>query len=114
MEIDANNLGSKISENHGIMVNTIALDEIYHSNNLNKFILVSDIEGSEIEFILNLSDIKIINNCVQIIIELHEIEYETVLFSKKKMAELIISKFKMVEIFKSGNIWVFEKQNLLN
>lgn len=108
-DIDNNNLGSKISDTKGILVKAITLEEIYYSNKINKFILVSDIEGSEIDFILNLCDNVIIENCMQIIIELHEIVHEGQLFTKEKMADLIALKFKMSTIYNAGDIWVFEK-----
>jgi FkbM family methyltransferase len=108
-QIDLNNLGSKISENKGIQLQTIRLEDIYYQNNINKFILVSDIEGSEIELILFLEDNILINNCIQIIIELHDTFFCNKFYSIETMVSLISTKFNMKIVFNHGNIYVFEK-----
>lgn len=109
-EIDYNNLGSKISETNGTFIQTIRIEDIVYQNNIKEFILISDIEGAEIEFILNLQDANIINNCVQIIIELHESKYNGILYSKDNMVKMIKSKFNMILIINSHDVWVFERQ----
>jgi FkbM family methyltransferase len=109
LDIDKNNLGSKISENNGTLVKTIRLEDIIYDNNIKKFVLISDIEGAEIEFILNIQDNNIINNCVQIIIELHESKYNDFYYSKSLIANIIKSKFNMRIIFNSVDVWVFER-----
>jgi len=106
--IDENNLGSKISSK-GILVPSITLESIVLKNNIREFILISDIEGAELSMFLNETNRIVIDNCKQIIIELHDSEFNGISYSKLEIAKIIEDKFQMKVLFNYGDIWVFNK-----
>lgn len=108
--IDPNNLGSKKSVNTGEFIKSITLEKIIEENSIGEYIIVSDIEGAEIEFVVKLSDTIIIKNCKQIIIELHDTEFDSIHYSKSQIAELIKVNFSMNITYSDKLIWVFEKK----
>ena len=91
-------------------IKSITLEKIIEENSIGEYIIVSDIEGAEIEFVVKLSDTIIIKNCKQIIIELHYTEFDSIHYSKSQIAELIKVNFSMNITYSDKLIWVFEKK----
>ena len=106
--IDENNLGSKVAP-IGEKVRTLTLHLLLTSYQIKDYILVADIEGAELELFLLETHHEVIRNCKQIIIELHDAEYNGVKYSKTDIAELIQQNFKMKYIFHYSDIWVFSR-----
>lgn len=109
--IDERNLGSRVtnSSEHTILVNSTTLNQIIQTYNIGKYCLISDIEGSEIEILFGEKDSYVILNCIQIIIELHDIDYKGHFYRKEEIANLYMTKFNMNKIFSDGNIWVLNR-----
>jgi len=111
-EVDFGNLGSKkslIPNVNTIKVKTATLKAI-HKKHLDEqnFVLIADVEGAEIEIILEDSDF-LKEKCKQIIIELHHTTYKGIDYNKKIIADLIVQKTKMKMIYNDGKTWVFNK-----
>ncbi len=111
--VDPANLGSHKSHDYEttniIEVPTITLKVINKKwLNTEKFILIADIEGAEIEFVLN-DQIFLKNYCQQMILELHDTQYRGTFYSKSQIASLIKTECKMNEVFNDGKTWVFNK-----
>lgn len=111
-EIDNKNLGSKISDAESItavVVESTTLRKLFKSYGIGQYALVCDIEGAESHIFSDEVDTDAINNCRQIIIELHDTQYKGKQYSKKDLSEMIIKKFSMRLVFCEGDIWVFSK-----
>lgn len=95
------------SKNAGtIIVPNITLNKILEENKIDDYILVSDIEGSEIQFLLH--DAEALRKCRQMIIELHFSEYENTMYEVNDLLK-IISKLGFSKVDAYGNNYVFEK-----
>jgi FkbM family methyltransferase len=108
--VNSNSLSGKVIENNTrgeiLTVDTITLNEICDTYNLNKFTLVCDIEGAEIAILLN--DENALKKCSKMIIELHNTEYEGKTYLAKDLCDLIIShNFTIVD--HRGSVFVFTK-----
>jgi FkbM family methyltransferase len=89
-----------------ITVETITLNEICNTYNLNNFTLVCDIEGAEITIILN--DKLALGKCKKMIIELHNTEYNGKTYLIEDMVNLLIDEsFKLLD--QHGSVYVFQK-----
>jgi len=89
-----------------VSVETITLNEICDTYNLDNFTLVSDIEGAEITILLN--DKSALNKCGKMIIELHDTEYNGKIYLIQDMVSLIINyNFNVLD--QSGSVFVFQK-----
>ena len=111
--VDPANLGSHKSYNHEtaniIEVPTITLEKVNKKwLNTEEFVLIADIEGAEIEFVLN-DQIFLQEYCQQMILELHDTQYKGNSYSKSQIASLIKTECKMNEVFNDGKTWVFNK-----
>lgn len=108
--LDERNLGShKEASNNSILVDTIKLSDITAKYNISEFCLVCDIEGAEVEMLLNETDSNTINNCQLIIMELHEIVYNNKLYHFDDIAALVCEKFAMVCTESIQNSRMFKK-----
>lgn len=106
--LDPNNLGSHIGSEQGVQIETITLKEIVSSFKLKEFILISDIEGAEIQFIEN-EGIELFEKCHQIIIELHTTFYRGKSYTKEQLASLISEKFKFKIVYNDNSVWIFSR-----
>ncbi|MFN0293147.1 FkbM family methyltransferase [Pedobacter helvus] len=111
--IDPGNLGSKKSETNStdkdVLVPTVTISELLNAYKIDtNFNLVCDIEGAEIEFILN--DSKTLKErCNTLIIELHDTIYSSIKYSKNEIAELIVATCEMKLIHSDNKSWIFVK-----
>jgi FkbM family methyltransferase len=71
------------------------------------FTLISDIEGAEINFILN--DVSALRNCRQLIIELHETELNSTVFTVDRLRTLLENSHGFRLRSNHGPVCVFEK-----
>jgi FkbM family methyltransferase len=111
-DIDVRNLRSKIAEaddGKTVIVNGTTLSKLFHENKIGKYALICDIEGAESHIFSYETDQQAIDDCLQIIIELHDTRIGDIDYSKAKLAEMIIKKFSMRLVFSADDIWVFEK-----
>lgn len=110
--IDDRNLGSKIADSKNeksVAVKSITLNKLFHDHGIGKYALICDIEGAESHILSYEDDPVVIDNCRQVIIELHNTHLGERTFSKDMLAEMMIKKFSMRLVFSADNIWVFEK-----
>ncbi len=89
-----------------IMVETISLNSVVNKFKLSDYALVCDIEGSEIEWILN--EGESLKNCRQLLIELHAVNYGRH-YTVNEIKDIIVQKhnFKLVDW--KGPVCYFEK-----
>lgn len=116
--IDEGNLGSQLNILSGgnsasfVYVDSVTLKTIIQDNNITgPYVLVSDIEGAEFFLLKNENDDKVINNCVQLIIELHDLVDGEIHVRKEDLVEIICNKWKLAPVDRRNNVWVFEKQS---
>ena len=110
--IDDRNLGSKITDAHhekNVVVKSITLNKLFHDHRFGKYALICDIEGAESHIFSYEKDPAVIDNCQQVIIELHNTHLGNTIYSKDMLADMISKKFSMQLVFSADNIWVFEK-----
>ena len=110
----SDNLTGKIIKNlniglisNNIIIESLSLSQVINDYKINEYILVSDIEGSEVGILLN--DKESLVNCKQIIIETHDTIYNNTVYSYQEIADLIQSNhnFKLIDSY--GPVYVFEK-----
>lgn len=80
---------SEYDHNDSVVVKCLSLSGILSILNIDKFNLVCDIEGSEIDFLFRDSDSLV--NCESLIIELHDAHCDGILYSVDQMKEKIRS-----------------------
>jgi FkbM family methyltransferase len=88
--VSRNNTESRIKNeiNHNknsIVIPTVKLSELINES----FILISDIEGSEVDFLLN--DSETLSKCKKIFIELHSTSYKDKIYDIEELDKLIRS-----------------------
>ena len=96
-----------IAEDTGTPVNATTIRSIVRECNLNKYALVCDIEGSEIEIFLN--EDKIFEQCTQLFIELHDTEYEGNFYGVNDLKNLIQDRHGFRLIAQSIPVFYFAK-----
>ncbi len=110
LSIGNSNLSSKVAiENaeNAVHVGTITLSQIIELQRLEEFILIADIEGAELGILLH--DINALTKCKQLIIELHETNYNGVSYLIMDLVDLIINNTNMRVIDCHDNVFIFEK-----
>jgi FkbM family methyltransferase len=97
---------SNVNHPESTPVPSVSLTDFLHEKNIGEFILVSDIEGAEIQLLKD--DSASFKECRQIIIELHDKEFKNERFTVNNMVDLFIKLgFRVVDRF--GPNIVFEK-----
>ncbi|MBS1666794.1 MAG: FkbM family methyltransferase [Bacteroidetes bacterium] len=114
--IDANNLGSSKESPEGqtnsnalVTVEAMPLHDLISKYDIGEYVLVSDIEGAEVEILVSETDARVFENCKQIVFELHQTSYKGKQYTQQNLADLVVEKFNMQVLYQSGNIWVFGK-----
>lgn len=105
---DSNVAGKIVFEPNQYTINvpSITLKTILNENRISDFILVSDIEGMELQLLLNEADA--LARCKQLFIELHESSYDGNTYSVKQLQQMIEAlNFEMVA--RDGNACLFQK-----
>lgn len=103
---EGDNLTGVVDYNEGQGVNKITLSEILNTQNISDYILVSDIEGSEIEFLMN--DALSLNNCKQVFIELHETVYRNKKHTVEEM-HFLLTGLGFLLFNRDGNVLANKK-----
>ena len=107
--LERENVHSSINKSTGefVKVKSAKLSDILDIYKINSYALVSDIEGTEIEILLN--DSVSLNRCSQLIIELHDTEYNSTKYSAKDMVEHIADNLGFKYVNHYGSVYVFRK-----
>lgn len=90
----------------GVSVEAISLSAILNKVSMNDYAIVCDIEGSELEWLLN--ENECIKNCRQLLIELHAVDYDKH-YSIDDIKNIIIDKHKFQLVDSHGPVCYFEK-----
>jgi FkbM family methyltransferase len=97
---------SNFFEKETIEIDSISLSQLLIDNKIEDFVLISDIEGSEISFILK--DPESLKNCQLIIMETHEVSYNGQIYTTEFMKTRIESLgFQLID--RHGVNLVFRK-----
>lgn len=99
---------TKISDKASI-VEGVQLSDLIRQEKLDDFVLISDIEGSEISFILGSA--KVLERCKMIIIELHRVVYEGIEYSVDDMIDLLIKNHRFTQIDRYGSVVAFTRSH---
>lgn len=95
-----------VNNSNSFIIPAITLKEIIDLYKVNEYILVCDIEGSEIQILLNENDA--FKFCQSIIIELHSTVHNGISYSISQLENLILQKgFKRIS--NHGPVYYFEK-----
>jgi len=98
---------SKSWKKGNVAVGSITFEDIVRRIANREYVLVCDIEGSELEILLR--EKEIFERCCQLFIELHQTTYENTVYSVEMVKEIIVNRhgFKLVE--EHGPVVYFEK-----
>jgi FkbM family methyltransferase len=110
-EFGTGNLVGKISatqKDNATLLNTTTLSKIIQTNKINKFNLVCDIEGAEVDLLIN--DSRSLTNCQTIIIETHKTTYQGKSYEPESIKSMLLNTgFKLID--QHGPIFVLSKIN---
>jgi FkbM family methyltransferase len=99
-------IGNPEPSNHIISVKSVSLAKLIEDYSIDKFILVCDIEGAEVELFL-LEKLNYLQKCRKIVIELHNTSDQQTMYTVESIDELIQSKgFTLCE--RQGNVFYYE------
>jgi FkbM family methyltransferase len=102
----SNELGKLVEFSENV-IEAIQLEEVAKLIPEQEYVLISDIEGAEINFLKTES--HSLNKCKMMIIELHDTEYEGEKYVINDLVEMIIAKrFELIE--QSNNTYVFSNR----
>ena len=112
LQLSSNNTETRVSgaddkSDQSICIETSTLQQIVNDNLTGNYTLVCDIEGSEIELLIN--DEAVLKKCTYLFIELHDTIYNTINYTVKQLRELIVSKHGFKEKDSYGNVYYFVK-----
>lgn len=111
-QIGSQNIDSKISQSETsvdvVQVPTTTLRNVLAEQAITSFALVSDIEGAEVSLFLN--EKEALEQCQQMIIELHDFVYEGYMYQTAEICDIIQIKHGFVLRDRRGNVCVFDKQ----
>lgn len=97
---------NKINEN-SINISKTSLSEVKNNNCIREFILVMDIEGAEIEIILN--EEETLKDCKHLFVELHQTTFDEILYDVDDMIDILIKKHKFKLVDKNDNVCYLNK-----
>jgi FkbM family methyltransferase len=87
-------------------VASTTLGKIVKEHDIKQYTLVCDIEGSEIEFILN--DKEALANCKEVFIELHDTVYKKDFYLVSQLSDLIV-QLGFKKVVNEGAVYFFRK-----
>ena len=92
-------------------VQTITLSKLINARNFTEYSLVCDIEGAEVDFLIN--DPEALYACREILIELHDTNHNGKNYSVNDLVNLILQQgFK--RIHNEGPVFLFRKESIGN
>lgn len=80
-------VGARVSD-ASVKIETMALSALLEQESISEFVLICDIEGSEIDIILN--DADSLRDCKLIVMETHEVRRNDRTYSPEEIKELIV------------------------
>jgi FkbM family methyltransferase len=98
---------SSYDSNGCFEVETTKLSEIVNAELFKEFALVADIEGAEVEVISE--DAGSFENCHQLFIELHDVNYKGMQYKVEALASLITAKSGLRVVDKHGPVFYFSR-----
>lgn len=101
------NVASSINKTNGtpVKLKGIKLSELLLHHSINEYALICDIEGSEIEIIINEADYLL--KCQQMIIELHATEFDGKKYKTEDMVKIITENTGLEQIDRYGEVYYF-------
>ncbi|WP_232064737.1 hypothetical protein [Rhodocytophaga rosea] len=72
---------------------------------VSEFVLISDIEGAEIDYIMN--DVQAFKNCRQLIVELHATEYQGKKYTINDLKKLIVDRLGFTYTDHLDDVYIF-------
>jgi len=111
VSIDSGNLGSRVSavgNGRGMLIRTITLEALLAAYDIKEFALVSDIEGAEVGVITK--DGKSLERCRQLIIELHDVNFEGETYTVQALREKIETLHGFNLVASRNDVFVFERR----
>lgn len=107
--IGKDNLVSKIASDNeaSLLVPSMGLEQLLSAHSIPQYTLVSDIEGSEASFIFGA--VEPLVGCQQIVIELHDTQYEGRRISVEELRAALVERhgFRVVDSY--GPVYFFER-----
>ena len=103
--------GSNEKQDGGVVVHAITLKDIINREALKDFSLVCDIEGSEIEMIL--FDAGALQNCKNLFIELHEVNYGGKYYSPDDILKKLLDENRFTLIERHGPVCYLHRPDVL-
>jgi len=98
------------AKNDSELVEGIKLAELLDRAGVDDCVLISDIEGAEVSFILDGNGLK---KCSMLVIELHEVDFNGRSYNPKDMVALLVSTHGFNLIDQYGNVAVFARSKQL-
>ncbi len=92
-----------------IAVEGVRLLDLVESEGLHGYILISDVEGAELSFLLQENSL---NNCELLVIELHQSSSNGREYSTSELTQIIISSHGLELVDKYGDVLVFRKPTI--
>ncbi|HSZ71576.1 MAG TPA: FkbM family methyltransferase [Cytophagaceae bacterium] len=84
------------NQGNGFFVDSVSLQSLITQFQLKEYVLVCDIEGAEIDLLMNEQDA--LANCKLLIIETHDALYKNIGYSSENMKELLLQMgFRMID-----------------
>lgn len=107
--LERDNVHSSINKSTGkfVKVKSAKLSDILELYKIDSYALVCDIEGTEIEILLN--DNELLLKCEQLIIELHDTYYQGSKYNVESMVKLITENVGLTNITNYGTVYYFKK-----
>jgi FkbM family methyltransferase len=90
-----------------VKVKAVKLHELLKEFRISEYVMVSDIEGAEIDYIMN--DASSFGKCKQLIAELHNTEYKGNKYSVTQVKDLIVSRLGFTYVAHLDDVYIFNK-----
>jgi len=104
--VSESTLSGRVGEKGGIKIDTSTLASLLKRFSIEKFTLVSDIEGMEIPIFIE--DVKSLKNCMQIFLEIDGYSYKGINYSVDDII-CMVEKIGFSVVIRYHNCVVFEK-----
>jgi FkbM family methyltransferase len=96
-----------IADETGVTVKARTMSSILAEFDFNNYALICDIEGSEIEILLN--EAEVFDKCMQLFIELHDTNYWGKFYSVSDLKDIIRERHAFKLIDQQGHVFYFTK-----
>ncbi len=108
-KVEKNTLVSKVNNKDGELIESTTIEDILVAEKIDAYDLVCDIEGSELDLILNIDDVAL-GRCKTVIIELHNTIFHNERFSQNQILNLWLNRgFALIDQY--GSVYVLKNKN---